>query len=97
MSFLEFYQRIARLADKPAPMMKMPNLTRKALAWFPKIKKIGLHLNKEDVELASYFWYVDSKKAMNSLNFKPRDSMDTLYDTVASLQKKEEDFSWFSE
>jgi dihydroflavonol-4-reductase len=97
MSFLEFYQRIARLADKPAPMMKMPNLTRKALAWFPKIKKIGLHLKKEDVELASYFWYVDSKKAMNSLNFKPRDSMDTLYDTVSSLQKKEEDFSWFSE
>ena len=97
MSFMEFYQRIARLADKPAPMMKMPNLTRKALAWFPKIKKIGLHLKREDVELASYFWYVDSKKAMNSLDFKPRDSMDTLYDTVESLQKKDEDFSWFSE
>ena len=97
MSFLEFYQRIARLADKPAPLMKMPNVTRKALGWFPKLKKVGLHLRKEDVTLASYFWYADSTKARENLNFAPRDSMDTLFDTVDSLLKKEDDFSWFNE
>lgn len=97
MSFLEFYQRIARLADKPAPLMKMPNLTRKALGWFPKIKKVGLHLDKDEVQLASYFWYADATKAEETFGFAPRDSMDTLFDTVDSLLKKEEDFSWFRE
>jgi len=97
MSFLEFYQRIARLSNKSAPMLKMPSLTRKALGWFPRMKKVGLHLDKEDVELASYFWYADSSKAKETLDFQARDSMDTLYDTVDSLLKQNDGFSWFSE
>ena len=93
MSFLEYYQRVARLADKPAPSFKMPNLTRKALGWFPKMQKVGLHLDKHDVEIASHFWYVDCSKANQELGFTSRDPMDTLYDTVQSLQKDE--FTWW--
>ena len=94
MTFMEYYSRIARLAEKPAPLMTMPTLTRKALRWFPNINKIGIHLEKSDVEIASYFWYADSKKAIEELDFNPRDPMDTLYDTVQALQ--EDDFAWFS-
>jgi dihydroflavonol-4-reductase len=97
LTFADYYARIARLADKPAPMMSMPALTRKALSWFPKLKKVGLHLEKSDVEIASYFWYADSSKAEKELAFNPKDPMDTLLDTVHAVQAKQEDFSWFSE
>lgn len=97
LTFMDYYSRIARLADKPAPMMSMPSFTRKALSWFPKVKKVGLHLDKSDVEIASYFWYADASKAKAELNFHPKDPMDTLLDTVHALEAKQEDFSWFSE
>ena len=97
LTFMDYYSRIARLSDKPAPMMAMPSLTRKALSWFPKMKKVGLHLDKSDVEIASYFWYADASKAKTELGFNPKDPMDTLLDTVHALEAKKEDFSWFSE
>ena len=94
-TFMDYYARIARLADKPAPMMQMPSLTRKALSWFPKIKKVGLHLDKSDVEIASYFWYADASKAIKELGFTPKDPMDTLLDTVDALQAQQNEFGWF--
>ena len=97
LTFMDYYSRIARLSDKPAPMMSMPSFTRKALSWFPKIKKVGLHLDKSDVEIASYFWYADAGKAKAELNFQPKDPMDTLLDTVQALEAKQEDFSWFAD
>ena len=97
LTFMDYYSRIARLSDKPAPMMAMPSLTRKALSWFPKMKKVGLHLDKADVEIASYFWYADASKAKVELDFNPKDPMDTLLDTVHALEAKKEDFSWFPE
>lgn len=97
MSFLEFYQRIARLAEKNPPMFKMPAITRKALGWFPKVKKIGLHLDKGDVELASFFWYADASKAERDLDFQPRDSMDTLFDTVDFMLEANDSFRWFDD
>ncbi len=94
-TFMDYYSRIARLSDKPAPMMQMPSLTRKALSWFPKMKKVGLHLDKSDVEIASYFWYADASKAIQELNFAPKDPMDTLLDTVNALQEQQNQFGWF--
>jgi dihydroflavonol-4-reductase len=93
MTFMEYYGRIARLSDKPAPLMKMPDITRKALSWFPGLNKVGLHLDKSDVEIASYFWYANAEKAQQELAFRPRDPMDTLLDTVEELQK--DDFQFF--
>ena len=93
MTFMEYYSRIARLDDKAAPLMKMPSITRKALSWFPSINKVGIHLDKSDVEIASYFWYANSTKAEEVLEFTPRDPMDTLFDTVEELQK--DDFQFF--
>ena len=71
LTFMDYYARIARLADKPAPMMAMPTLTRKALSWFPKMKKVGIHLDKSDVEIACYFWYADATKAKKARQSTP--------------------------
>lgn len=91
MKFVEFYQRVARLANKPAPFMQMPDITRKALSWF-KIDKVA-QVEKSDMEIASHFWYVDASKAQKDLGFQGRDPMDTLFDTVEYLQQ--DDFDWF--
>ena len=95
MTFLEFYQRIARLSCKSQPLFKMPTFTRTALNWVPKIKKIGMHLERHDVELASYFWYADSSRAIQDLHWKSRDPMETLYDTVEHLNNSQSEFAWF--
>ena len=76
-------------------MLKMPSFTRKALNWLPSIKKVGLHLDRHDVELACYFWYVNATKAEKDLGWAGRDPMDTLYDTVDELTKAQQDFAWF--
>ncbi|MCA1638731.1 MAG: NAD-dependent epimerase, partial [Acidobacteria bacterium] len=39
------------------------------------------------VEMAEYFWYFDSSKAEEELNFTPRDAQETLQDTIAYLRE----------
>jgi dihydroflavonol-4-reductase len=39
-------------------------------------------------EMAQYFWYVDSGKAESELDFRPRDPLITLSDTIADLRKR---------
>jgi dihydroflavonol-4-reductase len=41
-----------------------------------------------DADMASHFWYVDSRKAEEELGFSPRDPMQTLLDTVHDIQGK---------
>ena len=43
-------------------------------------------VSKVDAEMASHYWYVDSRKAEEELGFSPRDPMQTLLDTVRDLQ-----------
>jgi dihydroflavonol-4-reductase len=40
------------------------------------------------IEMASYFWYVDSAKAESSLGFRPRDPNRTIHDTVEDLRAR---------
>jgi dihydroflavonol-4-reductase len=39
------------------------------------------------VEMAEYFWYLDSSKAARELGFSPRDPGETLLDTVKYLRE----------
>lgn len=97
MSFLNFYQKIARISDKNPPLLQMPKITRKALGWIPNWKKIGenvgLTLERHDVLLASHFWYVDDSKARKELDWEPRDPLQTLEDTIKEIKDREDTFS----
>lgn len=97
MSFLEFYQKIARISDKSPPLLQMPKFTRKALSWIPEWKKIGenfgMSLERHDILLASHFWYVDDSKARKELNWTPRDPLSTLEDTVSEIHQRDQQFS----
>jgi dihydroflavonol-4-reductase len=95
MSFKDFYERLARITGKAAPVAAMPGLTRKALKWMPRWGRekgigvgIGPTISREDMELASHFWYADCAKATAELRWLPRGPNETLDDTVVDLQTK---------
>ncbi|MEL6347616.1 MAG: NAD-dependent epimerase/dehydratase family protein [Myxococcota bacterium] len=93
MTFRQFYNRLARIADKPAPMVNMPSVTRKALSWIPGFDQItafvGAELSKEEMELACHYWYADPSRAEDVLGWTGRDPQRTLEDTVHDIQQRE--------
>jgi dihydroflavonol-4-reductase len=104
LSFEEFYARLARMSGRSEPILAMPQLTRRALDWFPRWGKdrgisagVGPVISREDLELASHHWTVDSAKASAELNWTPRGPNETLEDTVMDLVgRKKSRFGDFS-
>ncbi len=92
MRFVDFYARLARITGRDEPILAMPQLTRKALQWFPTLGRksgisagIGPVISREDLELSSHYWYADSSKAARVLKWNHRDPMTTLEDTVFDI------------
>jgi len=95
MSFKEFYDRLGRITGRSGPVAAMPGLARTALKWFPgwgRVRGIGLGvgptISREDMELASHFWYADSGRAKAELDWTPRGPGETLDDTVADILER---------
>jgi len=93
MRFKDFYERLARITGQSPPVAAMPDLARKALGWMPRWGRdkgigvgIGPTISREDMELASHFWYADSAKAASELGWHPRCPNATLDDTIADIQ-----------
>ncbi|HEX8369093.1 MAG TPA: NAD-dependent epimerase/dehydratase family protein [Pyrinomonadaceae bacterium] len=91
MSFKEFFGRLERLSGVSAPMLRVPKKLAMTGASF--IDSVFKNWNKispvqpKEVEQAEYFWYFDSTKAEEELNFKPRDPQETLQDTISYLRE----------
>lgn len=91
MTFEQFFGRLSRISDVPAPMLRLPR--KLAVAGSGFISSIYKNWGKpspiatSEVEQAEYFWYFDSSKAREELGFEPRDPQETLQDTVAYLRK----------
>lgn len=87
----EFFGRLERLTGVSAPMLKVPK--RVAIAGSSFIHTLYKHWNKpapfeaSEVEMGEYFWYFDSGKAQEELNFTVRDPMETLQDTIKYLRE----------
>ncbi len=90
MTFAEFFGRLERLSKVPAPMLRVPK--KLAMAGSNLIDSIYKNWNKsspiqpKEVEQAEYFWYFDSAKAEDELNFTPREPNETLQDTISYLR-----------
>ncbi len=90
-TFAEFFARLERLSGVSAPMLKVP----KSVAVFGAnfIDSIYKNFNKttpfeaSEVEMGEYFWYFDSSKATEELNFTTRDPQETLQDTIKYLRE----------
>jgi dihydroflavonol-4-reductase len=90
-TFKEFFGRLERLTGVSAPVIKVPKKIAVAGANF--IDSIYKNFNKSapfeasEVEMGEYFWYFDSTKAEEELNFTTRDPQETLNDTVKYLRE----------
>lgn len=92
-SFQDYYARLSRICDKPAPMLTMPSMTRKMLPWLPGLEKVtdllGASLSKEELDIACHNWTASADKAIRDLGWTHMDLQQTLEDTVADLQARE--------
>ena len=91
MKFEEFFGRLERLSGIAAPMIKVPKSISVPAAglvdsFFKNWNKTPPFEAKE-VEQAELFWYFDSLKAKEELNFDPRDPQETLNDTIKYLRQ----------
>jgi dihydroflavonol-4-reductase len=89
--FHEFFARLGRIAHKPPPPYRLPST----------LKVLGAHLMEElakrqhrepdlpasDVEMGECWFFIDSSKSERLLDFKPRDPVETLNDTVAYVRE----------
>jgi dihydroflavonol-4-reductase len=91
MTFAEFFGRLERLSKVSAPMLRVPK--KLAMTGASLIDSVFKNWNKpspiqpKEVEQAEYFWYFDSMKAEDELNFTPREPNETLQDTISYLRE----------
>jgi dihydroflavonol-4-reductase len=91
MTFEQFFGRLERLSGVAAPAMKVPK--KLAMAGSSLVESVFKNWGRTspvastEVEQAEHFWYFDSSKAMEELDFAPRDSQETLQDTITYIRK----------
>ena len=91
MTFQQFFGRLERLSGVAAPSVKLPR--KLAIAGSGFINSLYGNWGKtspiepSEVEQAEFFWYFESAKAQESLNFEPRDPQETLQDTITYLRE----------
>jgi dihydroflavonol-4-reductase len=89
-TFDKFFSRLERLTEVRAPRFSFPS--RVAVTGSQLIHAFYKQWDKAPpvepaaVEMAEYFWYLDSSKAERELGFSPRDPGETLLDTVKYLR-----------
>ena len=87
----EFFGRLERLTGVSAPMLKVPKSM--AIAGSNFISSLYKTFDKSapfeasEVEMGEYFWFFDSSKAEEELNFTTRDPQETLQDTIKYLRE----------
>ncbi|MEO8072460.1 MAG: NAD-dependent epimerase/dehydratase family protein [Acidobacteriota bacterium] len=87
----EFFGRLERLSGVSAPMLKVPKSV--AIAGSNFISSLYKTFDKSapfeasEVEMGEYFWFFDSAKAEEELNFTTRDPQETLQDTIKYLRE----------
>jgi|GEM_PF-81451 len=85
-TFAEFFGRLERLTKVPAPFISLPSTIAvagaRAVSSLFKKWKLAPPVEPGELEMAEYFWYLDSSKAERELSFSPRETSDTLLDTV---------------
>lgn len=90
-SFQKFFGRLERLTRVSAPRLSLPSKLATTGAGFIdslyRNWKLAPPVEAQAVEMAEYFWYLNSAKAERELSFAPRDPSETLQDTIAYLRE----------
>jgi dihydroflavonol-4-reductase len=90
-TFEKFFGRLERLTKVPAPFLSLPSTLAvagsKAVNSLFKKWKLAPPIEPNEIEMAEYFWYLDSSKAERELSFSPREPSETLLDTVTYVRE----------
>jgi dihydroflavonol-4-reductase len=90
-SFERFFGRLERLTKIAPPRFSFPS--RLAISGSHVVNALYKHwklaspIQPSAVEMAEYFWYLDSSKAESELGFAPRDPGETLQETVVYVRE----------
>ncbi len=90
-TFETYLKRLERLSGVPAPRLKAPKNEWLSELSVAALKKLESTFGKQEsidetsIDMARYFWYLDSSLAEKELGFSPRDSIQTLRDTIDDI------------
>jgi dihydroflavonol-4-reductase len=90
-TFAEFFGRLARMTKIAGPRLRAPR--RLTLLGARAMDTLYRHFDRvppveyASVEMATYYWYLDDRKARRELGFVSRDPQETLHDTVTYLRE----------
>jgi dihydroflavonol-4-reductase len=91
LSIRDFFARLERLSGVRGPVVpvpRVPSLARASAPWVNKALRLmgGFpDLDPVSLEMAQYYWYLDSSRAEKELGWVPRDATVTLAETIADL------------
>jgi dihydroflavonol-4-reductase len=97
LTFADFFGRLARVSNVPAPWLPMPRSRTIATFGASAVQRlatraglVGLAMGVDPVaaEMAQCFWYLDASKASRELGWVARDPNQTLFDTVQDLRAR---------
>jgi len=93
----ELFERLEALSGVPSPNLPVPDSLMvagaKALDSASRALGTDSEIDPISVEMAQYFWYIDSSKAERELDWSPRAPDRTLRDTIQWIRKYHPDFA----
>jgi len=88
-TFLNFYERLAQITDRPPPALTAPRITKSLFDLFPSFGKgsvgFGFAVDRVGLLQACHYWWCDDTRARKELGFSSRDPGVTLRDTCADI------------
>ncbi len=97
MSISDFLKRLEEITGIPRPKLPIPGKAAVLGARFldRTMKTFGkkAEVDPVSVEMAQYYWYIDSTKAEEELDWQPRSPNETLRDTVRWIRKNHPEFA----
>lgn len=91
----EFFGRLERISGVRAPLLPMPAQGRELAKTGAELLErlagrlgISVGVDPVSVDMAHFYWYLDASLAEQELGWTPRDSIETLVDTVRDLEAR---------
>jgi dihydroflavonol-4-reductase len=92
LSMDDFFGKLSRLTGIAAPRIKLPKRANifgaYALEKISKWRGLEPSLDPQEVEVGEHWFWCDSSKATRLLHFVPRDTYETLHDTVSDTLRR---------
>jgi dihydroflavonol-4-reductase len=91
----DFFARLSRVSGVRAPWVPMPRAPELARAGAKLFERtaarwlgLGPSVDPVSLEMAQYYWYLDSTRTQTVLGWSARDPVETLADTVRDLRAR---------